>query len=652
MVSKIKQRKAAQKALQARALEIVEQQEAAASMVTTEGSVPVQRREDGGAAAATPSATMSTRNHTGLPDNVKSGIESLSGYSMIDVNVHYNSSKPAQLQALAYTQGSDIHVGPGQEQHIPHEAWHVVQQKQGRVRPTMQMKGTNINDNDALEKEADVMGARAVQMKSSAESVSIGSGGTHYGGVTQLRNNTEIDYQQGTLNWAYTAGSAATVPGYAGPPLVPAVPVGATQPVGVHTTAFLDPEDPERGENARSYAEGGIYLDYTYAPQNRGHRLTQGHLLNANMGGKARSYNLFPITATMNDAHSAVVEDTVKHMLITVKRNRVNEYAAAVRQAAITAAGPILQTAADTAGANAAITALQTSGLLAGFINHAQVATSFNDLLVRLGQLPQNTGQVGINAAHAARNAQLNAVGNPAAAAEQTRRLTPQQIIADSSLTAAPLAPGNVAAATTAGVNAGASATRGAAQVTAARNAQQAYNTTITAGYSPAVAGVAASHQPVGPAGTRAANSDDIAAAASSAPATVGTSLWDNTRVFYEVKVESPGLNGGVFSPATIHQEKFICTAYTTANDGTTRRGDGTGFNRIEIMDRSQVFNAELESLGFGANNYLVGSFAIDPTALGVVATGAGTPGAPSQHNIFDNTGAVTGHATLFNHSP
>ena len=69
-------------------------------------------------------------------------------------------------------------------------------------------------------------------------------------------------------------------------------------------------------------------------------------------------------------------------------------------------------------------------------------------------------------------------------------------------------------------------------------------------------------------------------------------------------------------------------------------------------MDRSQVFNAELESLGFGANNYLVGSFAIDPTALGVVATGAGTPGAPSQHNIFDNTGAVTGHATLFNHSP
>ena len=67
--------------------------------------------------------------------------------SMDDVKVHYNSSQPAQLNALAYTQGSDIHVAPGQEQHLPHEAWHVVQQAQGRVQPTMQMKdGVPVND--------------------------------------------------------------------------------------------------------------------------------------------------------------------------------------------------------------------------------------------------------------------------------------------------------------------------------------------------------------------------------------------------------------------------------------------------------------------------------------------------------------------------
>jgi hypothetical protein len=102
-------------------------------------------------------------NLTGMPDNLKSGIESLSGYSMDDVRVHYNSSKPAQLQALAYAQGTDIHIAPGQEQHLPHEAWHVVQQKQGRVQPTTQLQGVNVNDNEGLEKEADVMGGKAVQ---------------------------------------------------------------------------------------------------------------------------------------------------------------------------------------------------------------------------------------------------------------------------------------------------------------------------------------------------------------------------------------------------------------------------------------------------------------------------------------------------------
>ena len=104
-------------------------------------------------------------NNTGLPDNLKSGIENLSGMSMDNVKVHYNSSQPAQLNALAYAQGSDIHVAPGQEQHLPHEAWHVVQQAQGRVQPTMQMKdGVPVNDDRGFEREADVMGGKAMQM--------------------------------------------------------------------------------------------------------------------------------------------------------------------------------------------------------------------------------------------------------------------------------------------------------------------------------------------------------------------------------------------------------------------------------------------------------------------------------------------------------
>lgn len=105
-------------------------------------------------------------NNTGLPDQLKSGIESLSGHSMDDVKVHYNSARPAQLNAHAYAKGTEIHIAAGQEKHLPHEAWHVVQQKQGRVRATTQMKGkVNVNDDKALEKEADVMGAQAAQMK-------------------------------------------------------------------------------------------------------------------------------------------------------------------------------------------------------------------------------------------------------------------------------------------------------------------------------------------------------------------------------------------------------------------------------------------------------------------------------------------------------
>lgn len=102
-------------------------------------------------------------NRTGLPDSLKAGVESLSGVSMDQVRVHYNSSRPAQLGAHAYAQGSDIHLATGQEHHLPHEAWHVVQQAQGRVRPTMQMKaGVPVNDDAGLEREADEMGAKAL----------------------------------------------------------------------------------------------------------------------------------------------------------------------------------------------------------------------------------------------------------------------------------------------------------------------------------------------------------------------------------------------------------------------------------------------------------------------------------------------------------
>lgn len=98
-------------------------------------------------------------NTNGLPDALKTGIENLSGFSMDNVKVHYNSRKPAAVQAHAYAQGNDIHIAPGQEKHLAHEAWHIVQQRQGRVKPSISEA-----DSASLEKEADVMGAKAARL--------------------------------------------------------------------------------------------------------------------------------------------------------------------------------------------------------------------------------------------------------------------------------------------------------------------------------------------------------------------------------------------------------------------------------------------------------------------------------------------------------
>jgi|GEM_PF-3407504 len=107
---------------------------------------------------------LSKSNKTGMPDNLKSGLETLSNIDLSDVRVHHNSDKPTKVGALAYTQGSNIYISQGAEKYLPHEGWHVVQQKQGRVKPTLQMKGgININDDKSLEKEADTIGAAALK---------------------------------------------------------------------------------------------------------------------------------------------------------------------------------------------------------------------------------------------------------------------------------------------------------------------------------------------------------------------------------------------------------------------------------------------------------------------------------------------------------
>jgi hypothetical protein len=99
-----------------------------------------------------------------MPDTLKSGIENLSGLSLDGVKVHYNSPEPDKIDALAFARGNEIHLAPGQEMYLPHEAWHVVQQREGRVAPTFSEAGVSLNDDRRLEQEAHERGRQALGM--------------------------------------------------------------------------------------------------------------------------------------------------------------------------------------------------------------------------------------------------------------------------------------------------------------------------------------------------------------------------------------------------------------------------------------------------------------------------------------------------------
>ncbi len=109
------------------------------------------------------------KNPTGIPDDVKVRAESAFNTDFSNVRVHANSSKAPEVGALAYTQGSDIHFAQGHyspgsssgNRLLGHELAHVVQQSQGRVKPTGEVSGMPLNDSPSLEKEADVMGRKA-----------------------------------------------------------------------------------------------------------------------------------------------------------------------------------------------------------------------------------------------------------------------------------------------------------------------------------------------------------------------------------------------------------------------------------------------------------------------------------------------------------
>lgn len=105
-------------------------------------------------------AEVKKPNLTGIPAQMKLEFEQRSGLSFDDVRVHYNSDRPARLGALAYTQGTQIHVGPGHESSLPHELGHVIQQKTRLIPATRKVEGMPVNDDQKLEAEASRFASR------------------------------------------------------------------------------------------------------------------------------------------------------------------------------------------------------------------------------------------------------------------------------------------------------------------------------------------------------------------------------------------------------------------------------------------------------------------------------------------------------------
>ncbi|MFZ3018163.1 MAG: DUF4157 domain-containing protein [Gallionella sp.] len=253
-------------------------------------------------------------DNTGLPDNLKNGIETLSGMSMDNVKVHYNSSQSAQLNALAYAQGTDIHVAPGQEQHLPHEAWHVVQQAQGRVKPTMQMKdGVPVNDDQGLEHEADVMGGRAAQLLKNRR------GNAPHLATAAILSDSAVSGSRGAIIQRMPSGAyAGSVPGANGMQWDTKNTVSHNNAT-VPARSIAVMKEPPNGGTPSVNPSGWSWLQGKLGKLKG--QWVRFHIINAKLGGPGNdTENLVPTTVASNlNAGWRSVEDEAKESASVTK---------------------------------------------------------------------------------------------------------------------------------------------------------------------------------------------------------------------------------------------------------------------------------------------------------------------------------------------
>jgi hypothetical protein len=115
-----------------------------------------------------PSLQKSLMREGNIPDYIRTKMEKSFGTDFSDVKVHQNSEEAKSLNAVAFTQGNEIHFASGYnpyssqgQEYLGHELLHVLQQKSGIVEATHQEQGFNVNFNDTFEKQADLAGKTA-----------------------------------------------------------------------------------------------------------------------------------------------------------------------------------------------------------------------------------------------------------------------------------------------------------------------------------------------------------------------------------------------------------------------------------------------------------------------------------------------------------
>ena len=154
------------------------------SQKPNKGAIPLQKKGAANNYSATPrQLKQNNSNGNGLPPAVQQKMESSFNTGFSDIKIHQNSQSAKDIGAQAYTQGNDVHFAQGKydpqsqsgQELIGHELTHVVQQRAGNVKANTQAKGVPVNNEAHLEREADVMGAKAARGKATQMKVANGT---------------------------------------------------------------------------------------------------------------------------------------------------------------------------------------------------------------------------------------------------------------------------------------------------------------------------------------------------------------------------------------------------------------------------------------------------------------------------------------------